>query len=378
MNIRSTTPVLKRFATSSMVVATAVAMTISSVTTPVLADRFDDQIRAIEQQMGAYQAQAASLRSQADTLQRAVAELQAQQDTIQAQINLSQAKYDQLVQQIEETKNKIERNQNSLSSTIGNLYVNSRTSPVEMLASSKNIGYYLDQQEFQSSISRKIESTIRDIKVLKNELEEKKKDVERVLADQTAQKNALVAKKDEQAKLLADTQGSEAAYQNIIGQQNNEINSLRAQQAAANAARARSYGGTIISSGSGGGGYPTYLASAPQDSVVDPWGMYNRECVSYTAWKVHQAYGNMPYWGGYGNANQWPGNARAAGIPTGNAPRVGSVAVMSGGYYGHVAWVEAVHGDTITVSQYNWGVRGEYSQMTISAGAFDTYIYFGG
>lgn len=378
MNIRSTTPVLKKFATSSMIVATAVMMTISSTVTPVRADRFDDQIRALEQQMSGYQAQAATLRSQADSLQRAVAELQAQQDTIQTQINLSQAKYDQLVQQIEDTKKKIERNQNSLSSTIGNLYINSKTSPVEMLAGSKNIGDYLDQQEFRSSISREIETKIREIKKLKRDLEDKKKDVERVLADQNAQKNALVAKKNEQSKLLADTQGSEAVYQGIIGQQNRQISDLRAQQAAANAARARSYGGTIISSGSGGGGYPTYLASAPQDSVVDPWGMYNRECVSYTAWRVHQAYGNMPYWGGYGNANQWPGNARAAGIPTGNVPRVGSVAVMSGGYYGHVAWVEAVDGDTITVSQYNWGIRGEYSQMTISAGAFDTYIYFGG
>ena len=38
------------------------------------------------------------------------------------------------------------------------------------------------------------------------------------------------------------------------------------------------------------------------------------QCVSYTAWKVYQKNGYMPYWGGVGNANQWPGNADSAGI----------------------------------------------------------------
>ena len=377
MNIRSTTPVIKKFATSSLIVASAVVMTFSS-TTPVYADKYDDQINAIQRQINGYQSEAAKLSAQADTLQNTVNEMQAQQNTIQAQINLSQAKYDQLVKQIKDTEDKIARNQAVLEETIGDLYVNNTVSPIEMLASSKNIGDYLDQQEYRSSIRDRVETAISQIKKLKKQLETKRDDAKKTLVDQQAQKAALASKQAEQANLLAQTQGNEAAFQGLIGQQNNQISNLRSQQAAANSSRLRSYGGNVTAGDPSKGGYPSYLAAAAQDSLVDPWGMYNRECVSYTAWKVQQRYGHMPYWGGSGNAKQWPGNARRAGIPTGSTPRVGSVAIMSNGYYGHAAWVESVSGNTVRVSQYNWGIRGEYTEMTVSAGAFDTYIYFGG
>ena len=376
MNIRSTTPVLKRFATSSLVVASAVSLVIGS-TGPVFADRFDDQIRSLEGQISSYQKQAAKLREEANSLQAAIAGLQAQQDAIQAQIDLSQAKHDQLEQQIKNTQDKIEKNQITLSSTLADMYVSGDVSPIEMLASSKNIGDYLDQQEYRSSIRDTIDQTIKEIKKLKSSLEKKKTEVERVLNDQSAQKAQLVAKKQEQATLLAQTQGNEANYNALIGQQNSQISSLRAQQAAANAAASRTYSvSDLVSGGTCGGGYPSVWCNAPMDSLVDNWGMYNRECVSYAAFKVAASGRYMPYWGGYGNANQWPGNARASGIPTGSEPRVGSVAVMNVGYYGHVMYVEGINGDgTIHVSQFNWGVRGEYSTMNISPSGL-TFIYF--
>ena len=376
MNIRSTTPVLKRFATSSLIVASAVSLVIGS-TGPVFADRFDDQIRNLEGQISGYQKQAAKLREEANGLQAAIAGLQAQQDAIQAQIDLSQAKHDQLEQQIKNTQDKIEKNQITLSSTLADMYVSGDVSPIEMLASSKNIGDYLDQQEYRSSIRDKIDQTIKEIKKLKSSLEKKKAEVERVLNDQSAQKAQLVAKKQEQATLLAQTQGNEANYNALIGQQNSQISGLRAQQAAANAAASRTYSvSDLVSGGTCGGGYPSVWCNAPMDSLVDNWGMYNRECVSYAAFKVAASGRYMPYWGGYGNANQWPGNARASGIPTRSEPRVGSVAVMNVGYYGHVMYVEGINGDgSIHVSQFNWGIRGEYSTMNISPSGL-TFIYF--
>lgn len=378
MKLRSTTPVIKKFATSTLVVLSAVVMASSSIT-PVFADRFDDQIRSLERQINGYQSEAAKLGAQADSLQNTVNELQAQVNTIQTQVNLSQAKYDQLVQQIKDTEAKIARNKGVLKETLTDLYVNDKISPIEMIASSKNIGDYLDQQEYRNTIRDRVETSINRIKKLKAQLEVKRDDAKKVLDDQQAQKSALAAKQAEQANLLAQTQSNEAAYQGLIGQQNSQISSLRAQQAAANSSRlSSSGGGRVVAGDPGRGGYPSYLANAPQDSIVDPWGMYNRECVSYAAWKVQQRYGYMPYWGGRGNANQWDNNARSAGIPTGSTPRAGSVGVMNGGYYGHVAWVESVNGNSIRVSQYNWGVRGEYTEMTVSASAFDTYIYFGG
>jgi surface antigen len=46
------------------------------------------------------------------------------------------------------------------------------------------------------------------------------------------------------------------------------------------------------------------------------------------------------------------------------------------GYYGHAMYVEGVNANgTIRVSQFNWGIRGEYSEMTVSSSGL-TYIYF--
>lgn len=135
-------------------------------------------------------------------------------------------------------------------------------------------------------------------------------------------------------------------------------------------------GGSAVAGDPDHGGYPSKWDSpAYQDSRLDSWGMYNRECVSYTAWKVYQTYGDMPYWGGVGNTNQWVIDAQRAGIPTGSTPRVHSVAISMHGYYGHAMWVEAVKGDMIYVSQYNYDLHGHYSEMWLSSSAL-TYIYF--
>ena len=85
------------------------------------------------------------------------------------------------------------------------------------------------------------------------------------------------------------------------------------------------------------------------------------------------------YWG---NANQWPASARAAGYTTSSTPRVNAVGVISAGDFGHVVWIEAVNGDgTVDVSQYNYYNAGgpgwgNYSKMRVSASTYDTYIYF--
>ncbi len=383
MKQRSTTPAVKGIVTKSSLVAAAVVMAFATPITlgqQVLADRYDEQISALRAEVSGYQAKAADLRQQAGTLAAALEILTAEKNTIQRQVDLSQAKYDKLVHDIAETEKDIADNKDALGQIIADMYVDGSITPLEMLASSKNIGDYVDQQEYRSSIQSNLSATIKEINALKKKLESQKKDVERVLADQKSQRDQLAAKEAEQAKLLADTRGEEAAYQQLWAQRNAQISQLQAQQAAELAARARQVGGYTASSDGSNGGYPSVWANAPMNSYVDSWGMYSRQCVSYTAFKVAQAYGNMPYWGGVGNANQWPGNARAAGIPTGSTPRVGSVAVVSSGQYGHTAWVEAINPNgTIRISHFNVNWTGNYAVWdNLSPSYFDTYIYFGG
>lgn len=378
---------IKKLFTKYLLVAAALVLAVSVPISffsseDAYADKYDDQIRALQIEIDKYNAEAARLREEANTLANELSRLDNEKAVIQGQIEVSQAKYDQLTAQIEETEQQILDNQDVLGDTLADLYIEDNISPLEMLASSNNIGDYIDKQTQRVTVRDTVTKTIEKVKDLKADLEQQQADAERVLADQKNQHLALTNKQNEQQVLLSKTNGEESAYQSLAAENSAEISQLRTQQAAELAARARQVGGGYTSLPGDGsrGGYPSLWANAPMNAYVDYWGMYTRQCVSYAAFKVNQAYGNMPYWGGVGNANQWGGNAKAAGIKTSRTPAAGTVGVIESGTYGHVAWVESVNADgTINISHYNVGWSGEYSEWyNLSPSYFDLYIYFGG
>lgn len=388
MKQRSTTPVsvstTRGLATKSIIVAavilTAVALPMQLYSQPARADRFDDQIAALQSQQSQYDAKAASLASQANTLQNKKSIIENQQASIQAQINTSQAKYDKLQQEIKENEQKIVDNKDALGQTIANMYIDDSVTPLELLASSSNIADYIDKQEYRNTMQTNLVKKIDEINALKKQLEKQRSDVEKVLSDQKAQRNALATKIAEYNKLVAQTRNQQSAYESLSAKNQAEQSSLRAQQQAAIAAAMQQAGvGNVVAGDSGHGGYPANLANAPQDSIIDPWGLLNRECVSYVAWKVYQKNGYMPY--GFGNANMWPGSAQAHNIGTGSSPRAGSAGVIYAGTWGHIVWVDSVNGDgTINISQYNYDYgsgSGLFSRAyNVSPSAYDVYIYF--
>ncbi len=342
----------------------------------VFADSYQSQIDRLQNEVDGFQAEAGRLSQQADTLQNAVNVLNAQKSAIQAELDVTQARHDKLVADIDANQKRLEKQKRVYSERVADLSANTRISPIELLASSQSIGDFVRADAYQSSVQDQIETAIKEVKSLKLKLSKQKKQVEDVLADQTQQRNVLAEKEAEQASLLATTQGQEAAYQSLISEKNSELSSLRAAQAAANS---RFVSGGNYSAGNGpacGGGYPGIWCNAPMDSLVDDWGMYNRQCVSYTAFRVAASGRHMPYWGGIGNANQWDDNARRFGIPVDTIPRAGDVAISNAGYYGHSMYVESVNPNgTINISQYNASWTGTYSTNTISpAGLY--FIHF--
>ena len=371
---------------AAVIMAFAVPIQLASM---VSANNYDARIRALEQDINRYDAEASRLAGEADSLQREVSRLNNEKSTIQAQVDISQAKANQLKADIQANEEKITKNKDALGTIISDLYVNDKVTPIEMLASSKGIGDFINKQEYRSITRDQITSTIAEVKKLKATLEVQKSDVENVLKDQEAQRNLLAAKEAEQQTLLNNTRGDEAAYKTLSSQSNARKDQLQQEQQAAieramRAANSGGGGGGAVAGDPNKGGYPANLANSNYyNPVVDPWGMYSRQCVSYTAWKVYQKNGFMPYWGGAGNANQWPGNARKAGIPVSSTPRAGSVGVIMAGQYGHTVWVESVNANgTINISQYNYfnaggAGWGHYSEMfNVSPSAYDYYIHF--
>jgi peptidoglycan hydrolase CwlO-like protein len=386
MKQMSTTPVSNTsLAVKASLVAAAILMAIaapiSTYSPKVHADEFDTRISQLQAQADQYQAKANDLKAQGDTLQNALDGINNEISGIQAQISVNQTKHDQLKQQIADNEDKLAKNKDALGDTIASMYVEGKVTPLEMLASSNTISDYVDKQEYQSSIRAQLSKTIDEVKKLKAQLEEDQKAVEKVLNELNAQNAQLAAKQQQQQQLVNQTRGDEAAYQGLVSQ-------AQAQMAAVSAQQRDYYQSLIKRSGNGGtagvvgsfqysnwsgnqgcsGGYP-YCGR--QDSMVDPWGLYNRECVSYVAWSLANRFGKyVGNFSGQGNAYEWPSTAPAySGATRVYSPQRGDAVILpaSGGFapIGHAMIVESVNGDTMHVSQYNFYGTGEYSTMDI-------------
>ena len=129
-----------------------------------------------------------------------------------------------------------------------------------------------------------------------------------------------------------------------------------------------------------------------RDSMVDPWRFYVCECTSFCAWRLNNANGisfNNNFGGiQWGHAYNWANAARTLGYTVDMNPAVGAIVwyepykAFGNGYYsaeyGHVAWVAAVDGDTVTIEEYNGmpsPYDGVYSCRQINKNSVSGYIH---
>lgn len=341
----------------------------SILSTPlVLADQFDEQIRALNQDNSQKQAVKSQLGAEAASLGDEISKLQAQIDAIQGRINDLNGQIDSLKKQIADAEAELAKQKVVLGETIKATYVDGDVSTIEMLASSKDLSDFFDKQQYRESVRSKIKNTVDKITTLKVQLKSNKETVEKALVEQKGLQGQIVSQRAEKDRILSLNEGQQNDLNSQIKNNSAKVAELRRQQAIENS----KHGSGVSAGDPSKGGYPAKWANAPQDSVLDSWGMYNRECVSYTAWKVYESGRFMPYWGGRGNANQWPDNTSNKS----KTPHVGDVAIAYWGYYGHAMYVEAISGNRVYVSQYNYGVRGEYSEMWVNISEIGWFLSF--
>lgn len=351
-----------------------------SATQMVLADSFQDQINSLNAQNSNNQSIVNGLQAQAASYQDAINQLQAEINAMQAAIDANVAQQASLQQQITDAQAQLDQQKAYLANDLKSMYVDGTPSTLEVLATSKNLSDFVDKQEYRTAVQTKLQATLKKIAALQDELKTKKAQVDQLLQQEQSQQSQLNSDQAQQTQLLSYNESQQADYNAQIAANSSKIAQLRAQQAAANS----KLGTGLFATGNCGGGYPsaagpgmwggTWGCNYAQDNTVDSWGMYNRECVSYTAFKAHQAYGFNAT--GWGNANQWPGNARAAGLRVDSDEEAGTVAIWDVGAYGHAMWVEAVNGDgSIIVSQFNYSYNGTYSEMKVSAAQAATFHY---
>jgi surface antigen len=360
---------LKVSARVTVALALSVLITAGTLQSVVNADSFDEQIQALQSENATNRGNVEALQSQANSYQDAISRLQTQISAILAQIAANQAEQAKLQAEIVAKQAEIDMQRGLLGDSIKAMYVDGQISTIEMLATSNNLSDFIDKEEYRNAVQQNIQEAMVRIAKLQNELKLKKTQVDQLLDSQRAQEAQLAADRQAQSDMLAYTEGQKAEYNSKIASNSSRIAELRRQQIIANSRYNIGVAGTGVNCG---GGYPAKWCEIPLDAVIDAWGMYNRECVSYTAFKVHQDFlagrnsRDMPYWGGIGNANEWDDNARGAGIPVDYNPTPGSIAISNSGFYGHAMYVEqvgTVNGQqAIYVSQYNANWDGRYSE----------------
>lgn len=359
-------------------------MLLTTTFTPAAnAATFDQQIKQLQQNSAQAENNKQQLGHEAANLSETIAALQAEIASLDDQIGQTNGHIDQLNKDIVKAENELTQQRKLLHANVRQMYTDQDTSTLEMLASSKNFSHFLDREHYRENVQEKIDATTKRIEKLNTDLTNEKKSVENTLADQQAMQAHVTDRRAENARLLGLNQEQQLVFQNTLNANQAEIAKLRQQQTADNnkgvvskpAAQQPQVSVAAPHQAADGSAYPWANVPFP-NSLPDPWGMFKRQCVSYTAWKVASSGRHMPFWGGRGNAKQWDDNAIAAGIPTDGNPRVGDVAISNAGAYGHAMYVEAVHGDgTITVSQYNADWQGHYSVARRSAANL-SFIHF--
>lgn len=142
--------------------------------------------------------------------------------------------------------------------------------------------------------------------------------------------------------------------------------------------------GGACDNGAGNGGYPMEWCDARMDTIKTVSysnDRINRQCTSYAYWYFTTILGHHDFHV-TGNANRW---ARTSNYPVHAEPAVGAIAVQTSGYYGHVAIVQALPGEThdgkvvpdgyVLVSEMNYDWQGHFRYSYSSLSKFSAYIY---
>ena len=293
----------------------------------------------------------------ANTLDGEIERLNQEIKLYEARIRANRAKADDLKIQIEENTRKLEIQKEALADMIIDMYLNGDTDELMVLASSNSLSDYAEKQTRLSSMRDQITLSTEMVQSLKEDLERQKKEVERAIADQEVQQKAIEETKRREEALVAEYKANAAAY--------------AAQSAAARKIKEAEIAEAIRknnSTGAIGNGVNTYpkRGNCPRDNLsYSFYGGYVCQCVSYTGWKVYERY-NIRI-SGWGNANVWHRTAQRLGYTVDHVPEAGSVAITTGGLYGHAMWVEKVNNNgTINLSEYN----NSYSSASGKAGDF--------
>lgn len=337
----------------------------------VKADATCSTIADCQQQIANNNNAVTQLQAQATSYQDAINHLNAQIDQLQSVIDTNVAEQANLQQQINAAQAQLDQQKKTLGEDIRAMYLESQTSTLEILASSKDISDFVNKETYRNSVQSKIKTTVDKIAALKAQLEAQQRQLAALINDEQTQRSQLATAQAQQQQMLNYNESQQASYNAQTAQNQQKLNALIAAQRRANSSVSSGgyyfihFPGTISNDPINGSypyaDWPFSMSLAPgcvDGDGPDQWGYCTRQCVSYAAWAVAYSGRSAPlYWG---NASEWVAQARAAGIPFDSYPQPGDVAISTAGTWGHAMYVEQISGRNMFVSEYNNFLTGQY------------------
>lgn len=394
--------------TAKVWIAAIAALTVGSSTlvplAPVAADSVSDAKAAIKEN----KSQSAKILSQIETANTKVINLQAKVSAKNAEIKKAEAQIKETQADVNKMQAKIKEQQAEVAArkhvmaeqlvslqqqagnaVTGNVYV-------DFLLKSDNLSDLIARGVAVNKLNRANKSAMESVESAQAQLTSMKTKREAALSLMKVTKQQLVDDKQalvklhDQAKTQSDNLNDMLAdNQDVLADLEKKFNdataaALAAKKAAKEAAAKKkasakstadkANSSTSSSTGTLGGATGVSYSSAGN---TYPWG----QCTWYAKARSGWA-GN-----GWGNGNQWGASAAAQGFTVNHTPAVGSIVSFGAGQmigtwqadpvYGHVAYVESVSGNTITISQGGMGFdnpAGPNMQTLSGAGNF-TYIH---
>ena len=214
-----------------------------------------------------------------------------------------------------------------------------------------------------------LETKQNDLKSMKEKSDQQQADLNKKIEDNKATLVALQSQYEEAANAVKLAQDKANATAQVADAKKENKNDNKATENKTTSEATSSSNAGSISQGDGS-------AHGIVAGNTYPWG----QCT----WYVKQ----VAPWAGnnWGNGGQWGYSAAAAGFRVDHSPAAGSIIVFlpgqsvggqwtADGAYGHVAYVESVNGNSVTISQGGMGFSNPAGPNTQTISGAGSYIY---
>lgn len=402
---------LKKVITSTVALS-MLAVSILNTTTAVSADAVSDTQNAIntnKSETDKLLKDIASANADNIKLQEQISDNTEKIEKLKTDIDQSNEKIDKLNGQIEGAKVEVEKRTEALKGQLialqkksgdtvsGNIYLDfvinsenfsdlvSRTFAVNKLnqankealndvkeAKDQYTSLLNEQEKTKANLQSdksELETKQNDLKSMKEKSDQQQADLNKKIEDNKATLVALQSQYEEAANAVKLAQDKANATAQVADAKKENKNDNKATENKTTSEATSSSNAGSISQGDGS-------AHGIVAGNTYPWG----QCT----WYVKQ----VAPWAGnnWGNGGQWGSSAAAAGFRVDHSPAAGSIIVFlpgqsvggqwtADGAYGHVAYVESVNGNSVTISQGGMGFSNPAGPNTQTISGAGSYIY---